>query len=112
MALHRELAVLGDEVLQVGIVNPLEQLLKGGSLEVSQGQQDTLAGTQAHIGLSHGGFVTGEQDTAILYPDVFDIQPPQLVTGNALQAKKAGHGKFKIGHSFLLKYGNSMVGWG
>ena len=109
-ALHRELAVLGDIVFQIGIVNALEQLFEGGCLEVSQHQQHALAGTQADIGLCHGDFVAGEENTAVLYPDVLDIQPAQFITGNALQTKEAGHGKFKIRHRFLLKYGSSMIG--
>ena len=98
VALHRELAVPGKEPLQRGIVDTLEQLLKGGGLEVGNGDQHTFTGAQADIGLGHGGFVAGEEDPAVLHPDVFQVQPTQLVTGNALQTKQAGHGKFKLIH--------------
>ena len=102
MALHGEGTVPGDIVFQITVVHALEQLFKGGGLEIRQHDQHTLAGAQAHIGLGHGGFVAGKQHPAVLHPDVFDIQPAQLVTGDALQSKQTGDGKFKVRHNYLL----------
>ena len=99
MTLHRELTVLGDEILQICMVNTLKKLLKGSGFKVCQDQQHPFAGAQAHIGLSHGGFVAGKQHTAVLNPDIVDIQPAQLVTGQTLQSKQTGYGKFILIHS-------------
>ena len=99
VALHREIAVLGDKVLQIGLVDPLKQLFKGGGLEICQRQQHPLAGAQADIGPGHGGLVAGKQDAAIFHPDIFNVQPPQFVACQSFQAKQAGNGKFKIRHS-------------
>ena len=73
VALHRELAVSGNEILQIGVIYALEQLLEGGGLEIRKGQQHPLAGAQTDICLGHGTFVAGEENTAILHPDVFDV---------------------------------------
>ena len=102
VALHRELAVSGDELLQRRLVDPLKQLFKGFGLEFCQHQQHPLAGTQAHIGLCHSIHAAGKQHAAILRPDIFYLQPFQLVSGNTLQAEEAGHRKLKFCHKKLL----------
>ena len=90
----REGPVFGDEAFQLRFINTLEQLFKGGGLEVRQDDQHPLAGAQADIGLGKGALVPGKQHPAVFHPDVGDIQPPQLVAGNALKPEQAGDGKF------------------
>ena len=56
MALDGELAILGDEVLQIGVVDALEELLEGGGLEVSQNDQVTLYLDTTGPGLHKRGY--------------------------------------------------------
>ena len=113
VALDGELAILGDEIFQIGAVNALEQLFEGGSLEGCQHQQNTLAGTQADVCLGHGTLVTGEEDAAVFDPDIFNIQAAQFVAGDAFQTKKTRNRKFKFIHkySFLLCQGIIFFGF-
>ena len=100
MALDGELAISGDEIFQIGAVNALEQIFKGGSLEGCQHQQHTLAGTQADVCLGHGPLVTGEEDAAVFHPDIFNVQAAQFVAGDAFQTKQTGNRKFKFRHKY------------
>ena len=76
------------------MVDPLKQLFKGLSRGVRQHDQHPFAGAQADIGLGHVPRFSGKQHPAVFHPDVGDIQPPQLVAGNALKPEQAGDGKF------------------
>ena len=98
VALYREGAVLGNIGFQRGIVNPLEQFFKGCGPEIRQDDEHPLAGAQAHIGLGQGPLVAGEQHPAVFHADVVHVQPPQLVSRQALQAKETGDGKFHLIH--------------
>ena len=71
MAFHRKRTILGDEILQIGIVNPLKQLLKGSRSEISQHQQHPLAGAQAHVGLRQRPHIAGKQHPAVLHANIF-----------------------------------------
>ena len=99
VALHREGAVRGNEGLQRGRQNALEQLLKGLGLEVCQDGQHPLAGAQADVGFGHGRGVSGEGHPAVFRLYILQVQPPQLVCRDALQTEQAGHGKLEFGHS-------------
>ena len=99
MTLYREAAVLGNEILQIGLVDTLEQLFKGGGPEIRQHNQHPLAGAQPDVGLGHGGGVSGKQHPAVFHPDIVQAHSAKFLAGNALQAEQAGHGKFKLVHS-------------
>ena len=73
VALHRELTVLRDEILQIGVVNTLKQLLKRLCLKLCQHDHHPLAGAQADVGLGEGILVAGEEDPAVLNPDIFHV---------------------------------------
>ena len=75
------------------MVDSLKQLLKGLRREIRQHDQNPLPGAQADIGLGHVPDFSGKQYPAVFHPDVGDIQPPQLVAGNALKPEQAGDGK-------------------
>ena len=100
VTLHRESAVLGDEVFQIGAVHPLEQLLEAFGGEIRQHNQHPLAGTQPHIGLDHGSLVTGKQHPTVFHPDVLNAHAFQLVPRQTFQAKQTGYRKFQICHRF------------
>ena len=99
MALHGELAVLGDIVLQIGMVHALEQFFKRLGGKLSQHHHDPLAGTQADICLGQSSLVTGKENSAILHPHIFHIQPAQLVTGDTFQTKQTRNNKLHIRNS-------------
>ena len=109
MPLHGEGTVSGDEALQLRFINTLEQLFKGGGLEVRQDDQHPLAGAQADIGLGKGALVPGKQHPAVFHPDILNVQPPQFVSCQALQAKQAGNGKFHFFHRFSHFLVNSAI---
>lgn len=90
MTLHREAAVFGDKIFQICMVDSLKQLFKGLSREVRQHDQHPFAGAQADIGLGHVPRFSGKQHPAVFHPDVGDIQPPQLVAGNASSPNRQG----------------------
>ena len=57
----------------------------GGKL--GQNDHHPLTGPQADVGLGQGIQVTGEEDPAVFYPDIFHIQSAQLIAGQSLQTK-------------------------
>ena len=99
MALHRESAVFGDIILQIGLINALEQFFKSLGRKIRQHQQHPLTGTQPDIGLGQRSLVAGEQHPAVLHPDIFHIHSLQFVTRQTFQAEQAGYRKFKFRHS-------------
>ena len=98
MALDGELAVFGDIVFQIGMVNALEQFFKALCLELCQHDHDALAGTDADIGLGQSGLIAGEQDSAVLNADIFKTQTADLVACDAFQAEQARNDKFNMIH--------------
>ena len=88
----------GNVLLQIGVVHALEQLLEGLCLELGQDDHNALAGPQADIGLGQSALVAGEQDPAVLHPDIFHIHSSQLVACQALQAEQGGNCKLHFFH--------------
>ena len=93
VTLHRELTVLRDEILQIGAVDTLKQLLKGLRLKLRQHDHHPLAGAQPDIGLGEGIFVAGEKHPAVFYPDIFHVHSSQFVTRQTFQSKQGGDDK-------------------
>ena len=104
VTLYGECTISGDIIFQLRLIDALKQFFKSSGLKICQHQQHTLTGAQVHIGPCQSGFITGEENAAVLHPDIFNIQPAQFITGNALQAKQSGHCKFKLRHIFLHFY--------
>ena len=98
MPLYRELAVFGDKVLQIGVVDALKQLLKAFGRKPGQHHHHTLAGAQAHIGLCQRLFIAGEKNAAILHPDIFHAKPAQFISRQTFEAKQRWRDQFKFTH--------------
>ena len=73
MALDGKGSVLRDEILQIGVEDPLKQFFKRSRFEVGKHQQHPLAGAQAHIGLRQRPLVAGKQHPSVLHPNVFNL---------------------------------------
>ena len=103
VTLYGKLAVLGNKILQIGLIHSLKQLFKGLGGKLRQHHHHPFGSAQGDIGLGHGGSITGKQHPAVLHPYIFHTQPAKLVTGDALQTKKAGGYKLQILHRSSIR---------
>ena len=93
ISLHRELPVPGDIVLPGHGGHALEQGLKVRGRKGGQLQQHPGAAAQIDVQPGDVGLGALTVDPAVLGPDVFQIQPLQLVGHQGLQPEETGDGK-------------------
>ena len=100
VALDRERAVLRDEVFQCNGLDALKQVLKALGLEGCQQDHDPLAHAAAEVGLRHIRKAPVKKYAPVLYPDVPEIEPLELVSDQTFQSKQARHTVSQIFHIF------------
>ncbi|CAN4006669.1 hypothetical protein BFDFBN_BFDFBN_08735, partial [Dysosmobacter welbionis] len=99
VALHRELPVPGDAILPGDGGHALKQRLEIRGREAGQLHQHPGAAAQVDVQPGDVRRAAVAVDPAVFGPDVFQVQPPQLVGHQGLQPEEAGNGVFHGGSS-------------
>ena len=97
VALHRELPVPGDAILPGDGGYALKQRLEVRGREAGQLHQHPRAAAQVDVQPGDVCRAAVAVDPAVFRPDVFQVQPPQLVGHQGLQPEEAGNGVFHMG---------------